>query len=695
MKYTILLFVGLSFSLNALSQKKTILDAEELIFKQNILPASELLSELSNKSPDNPKILLRLGYCYLHMPNSYGKAIEVLKKAENKFRSHEKEVSAFDAKFQLARAYRKNLMLGDAIRTYNELIIESKIKDYEAVDILQREIKYCENAKTELNKDYIISVKNIGNTVNSKFSEHSPFLNRSNDMMFFTSKRNYSSEEQPTNKPYDENIFSTTKEGKHWSGPKHLQKPLNTQKNDANCGLSPDGKNLYIYRQGNIFLSQKEGDKWTDALPLKYVNSKEREVHLFINSDNTEIYFSSDRKGGLGGLDIYRMKKEGDKWSKPENPGPEINTPFDDDSPFLHEDGTLYFSSKGHNSIGGYDIFKAKISGNSFSKVQNMGVPVNSVSDDSHFYLSPDRSNCYFASLREGGFGRSDIYNIDYKDTTAAYLSVRGKIISDVEAPDIKVNVYNVGTMEFYRTLMPDTSGVFRINSLRGNDYYIETTSMGLYLHASTYSAPFDNVSEYKLNNIKLQKIKSGAVYRKYTLKFDDNSAEPLNETKLLLNSLIKFADKHSDLIFDICNGSGTDNSIQTQRISAIKNILSQNGFPNSKITENKSKTDSSIQEITIAVMDSKMVEYLETGKRPISKNTLQKKYGIQLGSYSQKLKNRERKFGILNSGISVIQSNDGLFKYTYGNYSSRTLAEDHLIMIQKMGFADAFIVDK
>ncbi len=147
----------------------------------------------------------------------------------------------------------------------------------------------------------------------------------------------------------------------------------------------------------------------------KNINSSQYNIpSVSLSKDGNTIFFVSYRKEGVGGKDIYQSVKDSQgNWSKATNLGEIINTKLDEESPFLSEDGkTLYFSSKGHDGIGGYDIFKSQLTGDSWSSPENMGIPVNSAEDDIYLIIDNEASNGFFASARDGGIGGMDIYNV-------------------------------------------------------------------------------------------------------------------------------------------------------------------------------------------------------------------------------------------------------------------------------------------
>ncbi|MFN3875183.1 MAG: hypothetical protein ACK4L7_04645, partial [Flavobacteriales bacterium] len=175
------------------------------------------------------------------------------------------------------------------------------------------------------------------------------------------------------------------------------------------------------------------------------INSKHHEPSASIAPGGDEIYFTSDRPGGYGGRDLYRIRRlPNGEWSLPLNLGSRINTPYDEDAPFIHSDGiTLFFSSKGHGTMGGYDIFKATLTDpdmNGWSEPENMGYPLNTVNDDIYFCLSEDGFTGYFSSERPGGMGMQDIYQVVFPGSQLNYLVARG-VVADASEEPVKARI--------------------------------------------------------------------------------------------------------------------------------------------------------------------------------------------------------------------------------------------------------------
>ena len=266
----------------------------------------------------------------------------------------------------------------------------------------------------------LVKINNLGESVNTEYAEHSPVISADNSLLMYTARRPDSKGADPEKHYYDEDIYISKKQGNgEWSAGKNIGTPVNSKGHDATISLTADAQTLYLYRHkkaGGLYRTDFDpaGDKWKEPKSVERpLNSKYYEASICQSADSSLLFFSSDRPGGYGGLDIYMVKREGKEWGAPQNLGPKINSSFNEDAPFIHSDGTtLYYSSDGNNSLGGYDIFVTEYDSSSEAWLEplNMGPPVNSADDEIYFVIASDGLTGYFASGREGGFGEKDIY---------------------------------------------------------------------------------------------------------------------------------------------------------------------------------------------------------------------------------------------------------------------------------------------
>jgi outer membrane protein OmpA-like peptidoglycan-associated protein/tetratricopeptide (TPR) repeat protein len=268
-----------------------------------------------------------------------------------------------------------------------------------------------------------VKIENMGDRINSGFSEHSPVISANDSVLLYTARRPECLGAQNDVFFYDEDIYISHKKNGEWTQGVNIDKPVNAVGHDATISLTADGQTLYIYRHkkaGGLYVTEfdQAEQKWREPHSVERpLNSKYYEASICQSADSSLMFFTSDRPGGFGGRDIYMVRKEGkNKWGEPTNLGPGVNTAFDEDAPYFHPDGkTLYYSSNGPGSIGGFDIFVTELNDqapNGWLDPLNMGAPVNTPDDDIYFVLAQDGRSGYYTSGMEGGYGEKDIYHI-------------------------------------------------------------------------------------------------------------------------------------------------------------------------------------------------------------------------------------------------------------------------------------------
>ncbi|MEK7224972.1 MAG: peptidoglycan-associated lipoprotein, partial [Bacteroidota bacterium] len=265
-------------------------------------------------------------------------------------------------------------------------------------------------------------------------SEYGPIITADESALIFTSRRPGTTGGLPSeiDHNYYEDIYLSKKENGKWRMAVNIGKPVNARTNDAAAGISLDGQKLFVYRDnngGDLYLSKLKGEKWSKPSRQRRegntakgstgkINTGYHESYASYSYNQKSIFFVSTRKdsSGIGGKDIYQctLDKKG-KCVEVHNLGPAINTPYDETCVFAHPDGkTLYFSSKGHNTMGGYDIFKSTYLNGAWGKAENLGYPINTVDDDVSFSITANNKTGYYSSSKSGGFGGKDIYTITF-----------------------------------------------------------------------------------------------------------------------------------------------------------------------------------------------------------------------------------------------------------------------------------------
>jgi len=434
-KQAITLFIAVtffSFIAPAQTSSEAYIQAEDFIEDGNFYRAIEVYQKLLGETPNNANLNFKIGFCYLNTATDKTKAVPYLEFASKylnpdyKIGDYNEQGAPVETLYYLGRAYHVNYRIDDAEQTFFKLKSQLSSENKDFIERVDHELAACQVARMLMKSPVEMKVSNLGGNVNSTFTEHSPIISGDESLLIFTSKRETNTGGIKTDDgQYFEDIYLSSFDGKTYSQASKISENINTSGHEASIGLSFDGTKLFIYKDdnsdGNIYISTRKGAEW--QIPEKMpepINSKSRETHASISFDQNEIYFTSDRKGGFGGLDIYRVRKlPNGKWSKAQNMGPEINTKYDEEGPYLHPDGTsLFFASQGHNTMGGFDIFISFVDENDkWSTPQNIGYPINTPDDDVYYVPSVDGRRAYYASFTNNSIGSYDIFRIDLSES--------------------------------------------------------------------------------------------------------------------------------------------------------------------------------------------------------------------------------------------------------------------------------------
>ena len=423
-KKTLLLIIAAALSMFVYPQdikklQETFLEAEYFLLTGEYQDALPIYLSLYEKMPGNSNIAYRIGSCYLNIPGKKNLAIDFLETASRNLSANIKEGSVsqkeapYEALADLGKAYRINYMFDKAkecYQKYYETLLEDDLVNR---DFISNEISVCETARLLISSPVAFTEENIGDPFNTEESEFNPVISADGkSFAYMTSKKFYNAV-----------MFSRLVSNK-WITPVNITPELLIDSDFYISSLSSDGKTIYLSMDDNyssdIYMSTYDGSKWTKSISLnKNINTKYWESHGFISADGNQLVFASDRPGGLGGLDLYISQKVKGDWSEPVNLGPEINTVFNEDRPFLTNDGkTMFFSSQGHKNIGGYDIFRSELQLNKlWSNPVNLGYPVNNP-DDNFFFVPIGKGNAgYYTIFKEfPGKGNEDIYIITFRE---------------------------------------------------------------------------------------------------------------------------------------------------------------------------------------------------------------------------------------------------------------------------------------
>ena len=426
-------------------------DAESWILFESYQDALPLYQQLLKSYPDNANFKYRIGQCYINIPGEKVKAISYLEDAVKNIDPKYKEGkfnetgAPYDALYYLANAYRINNQIDKALRAY-ELFKKNLNSEVYDTTIVNFQIQSCKNARELMKMPLFVKEKNLGSIINSSNNDYNPVVSDKEDLIVFSRSQAF----------YDALLYSTKVKGV-WTEPQNMNELLKVDRDLFPTSISKDGKDLYLYSSadydGIIYTSRFENGTWSPIVKLNdNINTKYWESHATISHDNKKLYFTSNRKGTFGGLDIYVSNRDstGD-WGPAVNLGPVINTPYNEESPFLSDDDkTLFFSSRGHFNMGGYDIFYSTLLDNGeWSVPLNVGYPLNTTDDDVFFKPMHEGYEGYMARELPGGFGKQDIYHIEIfsKDHPRKFF-VRGMVkVADLISSmndSVKVSAMNI-----------------------------------------------------------------------------------------------------------------------------------------------------------------------------------------------------------------------------------------------------------
>jgi hypothetical protein len=400
-------------------------EAESFFSEKDYKEAVYSYIKLLNNGRNTPNVNFKIGSCYLNIRGAEAKAIPYLEAAvkhvvpKYKYddKAYEQTSAPLHAWFYLGNAYHFNNELGKALDCYTKFTTNPGYEDAYGESVVEAEIKACERAKVIADKPIKINTIHLDSTINSSVDNYNAVLSGDGKMMAFMSETKF----------YQAIYISHLVDGK-WTNPESINEQVLSDGDMFVSCLSFDGSELYLVKKelskfdeeasnSDIYVATCKDGRWTEAKPLnKNINSSRLEEHASVSADGKTLYFASNRRGGEGGLDIYKSERaaNGD-WGPAKNMGKGINTKLDENTPFITQDGnTLFFSSKGLYGMGGYDIFytKKQASGKWEDPV-NIGFPINSTTDDLFFFPVDNGKAGYIAKNLPDSYGKLDIYRIE------------------------------------------------------------------------------------------------------------------------------------------------------------------------------------------------------------------------------------------------------------------------------------------
>ncbi len=485
--------------------------AEEYFKNQNFKSAIEQYKILIKNDPQNIDYHHKIAICYLNANVDRTKAIPHLEKIVNK------ENISPEVYLDLGIAYRYALKFDKAVemlQKYQQTLPDSK------KDKVEKLIKDCFSAKELVKYPLKVKFENLGDNINTEFPDYYPFISKDETMLVYTSRRNRNrGAVLEFDGYYPSDVWIAEGVKGIFNKAKNAGVMINSEYDEQCVGLSNDANTMFVYvdkvkEYGDIYISKKGSRSFMKIQKMgDIVNSPYIETAASISADGNTLFFASDRPDGQGGLDLWMTRKlpTGD-WARPQNLGPAVNTPYNEDFPTLSEDGkTLYFCSEGHSGMGGYDIFKTEWEPetNTWGVPKNIGYPINTPYDERVISFNADGTVAYISAIRKEGKGDLDIYKVIFEDNVPAQAILKIKLTSSqndtLVIKDAMVSIYD-SMNELKGSYMPNpNTGEFLIILEKG-EYSMEIEAPGFEFH----------VEDLKITNVE---IKNSVVHRNLALK--------------------------------------------------------------------------------------------------------------------------------------------------------------------------------
>ncbi len=497
---------------------------------------------------------------------------------------------------------------------------------------VDKKIDECRNGIALMKKPVRCFIDNLGRNINTDAPEYSSVFFLEDSVLYFTSRRPNTTGKRRNieNGLFKEDVYRSEFRNGKWNEATHPGRPLNTKYNDAVVDLSNDGKELCVYRgkkgKGDLYNLILRNGKWRKAYKVKRVSNKRtHESSVSVTPDSLFMYFVSDRKGGQGGKDIWVSirKQNKSRWQKPENLGDIVNTKYDEETVEVSSDGkTLYFSSKGHNSMGGYDVYKTtRNDDGTWTKPENLGYPVNTPYDDVFFMLTKDERFGYYASQHEENYGDLDLYQVTFlgaekpffvskteSKEQLAYLEepvnevdiekpVSIKIIQLSKVTGIVTDAYSGKPIEAKLELVDNATGKlekvttsyaatgkYTVTLPPGKNYALTAGAKDYFFHSENFVIADTSVHEVIHKDIQLQPMGIGAKIVLNNVFFDTGKATLRPESFSELDRLIKVLKEYPNLKLEISGHTDSrgslsfNNKLSQRRAKSVVDYLLSKG---------------------------------------------------------------------------------------------------------------------
>lgn len=606
--------------------RKDFIDAEYFYLNEDYTKAVDFYKKVEKTDTSNYNVKYKIGMCYLHTPLKIFNAIpyleEAIKQTSPKYNegSRRERNAPIDAFYHLGYAYMSVHEFDKAIDAYEKYRNQIDVSDLYNYDIASREINACKRAKDLVKNPREMEIENIGNAINTSAEEFNPCVPNNDTTIIFTRKFPINADNTEEALEYEYRIYqSFMYEGEeNWSEPEDITPVLQTNGKAMTVSINGAGNILLLYKdnyehgslselnKGTLLISNYRFGRWSKAREFTSpINERSDETHASISNDGNMLFFTSDREGGQGGLDIWISRKSQGQWSVPVNMGENINTPLDEISPFLINDTLLIFCSQSHDNMGGYDVFYSRHTQEGWSTPVNMRPPISSIADDMYYAPSNNGQVGYYAMERHEGyltFGKKDIYKIQLFETIdgqkidravvdstlmiAAVDSVHADSIAKIAIPfsgkiktgdnneitnDIVIELHDPKTDAVIGKIHPDSLGNFSMRAVPG-DYALLVKSQNYKESKHTIFIPKNESFDLVLNiNLVSKQVESGEYIQIKAIFFAYNSYELSRESQIELERLYNVMMENPAMYVEVVGHTDSRGSAQYNKGLSIK----------------------------------------------------------------------------------------------------------------------------
>lgn len=694
----------LSFSpgYSQMKLRELFMDAEfDLLYEAYEEALGKYLEVLAS-DPTNSNYNFRVGQCYLNIPGEKEKAIPYLEIAVMQTSAAYKEgifketSAPLEAYLFLGNAYKAANKLENAKDAFAMYINLADPKDVDNIDYAHQQIEACSTAEEFQNTPVDCIARNLGKNINDNFSNYGPAVSGDLTTLVFTTKTN-------TGK---ELIYFCKKNRKdEWDFPKDITDQIGSIGDCNSADLNSDGTKLLLVKKDNfnsdIYMSEYVNNQWTKMKKIGGdINSKYWESHAAFSPDDKTIYFTSNRKGSIGGLDIYKSEMdEKGNWGEAENLGSPVNTEYNEETPAMADETTIYFSSQGNNNMGGYDIFYSTLAyDGTWSIPINIGYPINTTDDDLNFVPIDKGVFAYHSIAAPEGFGGLDIYHYEiFSEIHPHMVDIMGNVKLDPKiggkVEEAIVTIQDKFTSEVVAVIKPDEKGNFV--------YTVPPSSYKLVFDAEGHEKKEEDVRLYAgyespdyLIHTQLEEKKQEPWLAEDNMEtektkptyFSDNGSNGYTGTARYTIQIRAYRVEVNPSIFTNLEGvkvfAGTDGyyrcvygeyyeySVAKENLQIIRQLGYHDAFINS------------------------IRRYYRDLKEPVTQ--AETTYRDDIGGYAVQIIALKNPVDISYfkdvTNVKVSHGNDGFYRYTVGEFSNASEAREKLIEIHQKGYSNAFI---